>query len=263
MKSANPGDLTGVRFESIGAPVGPTERPSLRPGSLLDIWIYEPDQEDEATEGHSLMQLGARRERSRSPAPAMESDQQLIHTFRMPTGHRTLTVSNRPGNHIAEETARVWRIDEPITLHEVRAPPADLNDAAATFLIEGPGDHAHQVNPDDSLILVDIWIVESQANTEVIKIRRTMWTRRRMRYVDFLHLLCAAEICGEAGSLCHLWINKIWWNPADTDIKVIDSGDYVHLMVRGPPMMTTDLAFRILQRQEIADSNRHLYDTTI
>ena len=80
-----------------------------------------------------------------------------------------------------------------------------------------------------------------------------------MSYFDFLHLLCASELCHDHNNQCTLWRNFVQWPSQDTARRELASGDYIILQIRSLPGRDACTLQDGIHAQEIADARRFLY----
>ena len=254
----------------------------VAPGAYLPIWwdlrwSADPEPiprsdasgqqeqgEQEEEESLSLMQRAASRSPRRTTpisASSHEDDNRApVHTFRMSASYRKVVLDRSQEMAYIPQLTRLWQLpphNPLIAIHQVWHGPVDLEDGAkATLLLELAADRNRQAIADDQMVLADI-ALESLGDSTII--RRVLWTRRFMTRPSFLHLLSVQEFCNSPEADCHVERNKITWPKQDTLSREFRSGDYVRLLVRGPPTMTPAQVQVVLSEQEGADAQRYLY----
>ena len=260
--------------------LGPDHQRDLTPGLFLPIWwdlrltptpvapyeqvedttslvqiVMPSDNDNEAT---SLMQRPLQTD-SETPEPSAIT----AHVWRMSSHHQVVQLQLQPSTTFSEQLQHMAVVphgETITTIHEVMEPPRDLQETAeVTLLLELPRDELRRASPDDSLILVDLQIVDRGYLSPGTKIRKVLWSRSRMTRQAMLHLLSAADFCGDASSDCILWKNKQYWPADDGAVRQIAPGDYVRLLVRGHESLTIPDIQHCLQAQEQADASRYIF----
>ena len=260
----------------------PMSRAALEEGDFLDFSVHEqvpsdsemddgtnlvPEEgveDDPDGEALSLMQRAVSRSPRRTTpmsASSHEDESRVsVHTFRMSASYkRVVLVRSQEMTYIPQLT-RLWQVPRHnplLAVHQVWHGPTDLEDSAkATLLLELASDRNRQAIADDQMVLVDIALESSGDSTTI---RRVLWTRRFMTRPSFLHLLSVQEFCNSPAADCHVERNKVTWPKQDTISREFHSGDYVRLLVRGPPSMTPAQVQVVLCEQEGADAQRYVF----
>ena len=251
------------RGEEINTPVDPHDFDDL---SLLQgLLVRQQGRSDQEEDVLSLMQTRASSRSPRRATPMSASSHEdesrvPVHTFRMSSSYKKVVLDKSQELTYTQQLTRLWQLPPHspiIALHQVWHGPADLESSAkAMLLLELASDRNRQAIADDQMILVDITL-ESSGDSAAI--RRVLWTRRFMTRPSFLHLLSVQEFCSSPVADCHLEKNKVTWHKQDTLSREFRSGDYVHLLVRGPPTMTPAEVQVVLCEQEGADAQRYLF----
>ena len=238
---------------------------------LRDVRRRFPTQRldiEETSMMQSLETRGSSRSPRRSegvtpPSTRSSSSTILAHVFRMSREHRLITLECTSDRSYAEQLTSIWSApvhQSVIELHAVNSPPNDLElSGDSTYLVEFTADRQRQADPSDRLVLVDVTFTSADSRSTAANLRRTLWTRCFMSREDVLHLLASSSLCRLTTISCTVHLNHRLWPSDDTAHRQVMHGDYLHLVITGPPGVPTSHVQLAACERESADSQRYIY----